>query len=62
MTLPNSRLALSYSTKYYKFLEEDSPAVMPDKRMDPDWADFRGGRDAVMDWILSPDSESCCGR
>ena len=57
MTLPNSRLVVSYSTRYYKFLDEDAPAVMPDKRIDPNWADFRAGRDPVMDWILSPGSK-----
>jgi hypothetical protein len=57
MTLPNSRLVVSYSTRYYKFLEEDAPTVMPDKRIDPNWADFRAGRDPVMDWILSPNSQ-----
>ena len=53
MTLPNSRLVVSYSTRYYKFLDEDVPAVEPDVRIDPTWADFRAGRDAVMDWILA---------
>jgi hypothetical protein len=53
MTLPNSRLVVSYSTRYYQFLEQDVPAVLPDQRIDPSWADFRAGRDAVMDWILS---------
>ena len=53
MTLPNSRLVVSYSTRYYKFLEEDVPAVVPDVRIEPTWADFRAGRDAVMDWILT---------
>jgi hypothetical protein len=53
MTLPNSRLVVSYSTRYYKFLEEDAPAVHPDKRIDPNWEDFRAGRDPVMEWILS---------
>lgn len=53
MTLPNSRIVVSYSTRYYKFLDEDVPAVMPDKRIDPNWPDFKAGRDAVMDWILS---------
>ncbi len=57
MTLPNSRLVVSYSTRYYKFLEEDVPAVMPDKRIDPNWADFQAGRDPVMDWILSSSSK-----
>lgn len=53
MTLPSSKLVVSYSTRYYKFLDEDVPAVIPDVRIDPAWADFRAGRDAVMDWILS---------
>ena len=53
MTLPNSRLVVSYSTRYYKFVEEDVPAVIPDKRIDPNWTEFRAGRDPVMDWILS---------
>lgn len=53
MTLPNSRVVVSYSTKYYKFLDEDVPAVMPDKRIDPTWTDFKAGRDPVMEWILA---------
>lgn len=53
MKLPNSRLTVSYSTRYYKFLEEDAPAVMPDRRIDPTWPDYKAGRDAVMDWILA---------
>jgi hypothetical protein len=57
MTLPNSRLVVSYSTRYYKFLEEDAPAVQPDKRIDPNWADFQAGRDPVMEWILSSSSK-----
>ena len=56
MTLPNSRLVVSYSTRYYKFLEEEAPAVMPDERIDPNWPDFRAGRDPVMAWILSQKS------
>jgi hypothetical protein len=53
MTLPNSKLVVSYSTRYYKFVDEDVPAVMPDVRIDATWADFRLGRDAVIDWILA---------
>lgn len=58
MTLPNSRLVVSYSTRYYKFLDEDVPAVMPDTRIDPNWADYKAGRDPVMEWILSRSSKS----
>lgn len=53
MKLPNSRLVVSYSTRYYRFVTEDVPAVIPDKRIDPSWAEFRAGRDPVMEWILS---------
>ena len=53
MTLPNSRVVVSYSTRYYKFVEEDVPAVTPDQRVDPNWPDFRAGRDPAMEWILS---------
>lgn len=53
MTLPNSRLVVSYSTRYYKFLDDDVPAVIPDKRIDPTWAEFRAGRDPVLEWIIS---------
>lgn len=38
---------------YFKFLDEDVPAVMPDHRIDPTWPDFQAGRDPVMDWILA---------
>lgn len=53
MTLPHSRVIFSYSTRYYQFVADDVPAVMPDQRIDPTWADFRAGRDAVLEWILA---------
>ncbi|MFL6229044.1 MAG: hypothetical protein ACJ741_09710 [Pyrinomonadaceae bacterium] len=53
MTLPHSRLTVSYSTKYYQFLDEDVPAFMPDKLIPPDWNTYEAGRDPVMEWILS---------
>lgn len=53
MTLPNSRLIVSYSTRFYRFVEEDVTVVNPDVRIDPAWADQKAGRDAVLEWILS---------
>ena len=53
MTLPNSRIVVSYSTRYYQFLDQDVPAVLPDRRIDPSWAEFQAGRDPVLDWILA---------
>jgi hypothetical protein len=53
MTLPNSRVVVSYLTRYYKFLDEDVPAVLPDQHIDPTWADFQAGRDPAMEWVLA---------
>lgn len=51
MKLPNTGLTISYSTKYYKFLNEDVPAFEPDIRVDPDWKNFAGGVDPAMQKI-----------
>ena len=53
MKLPHSGLVVSYSTRYYKFLDEDVPAFEPDVRIDPNWKDYKAGRDPVMEWIIS---------
>jgi C-terminal processing protease CtpA/Prc len=53
MTLPNSRIVVSYSTRYYQFLDQDVPAVMPDVRIDPAWPEWAAGQDSVMSWIVS---------
>ncbi|MFN2438356.1 MAG: hypothetical protein ABR503_04090 [Chitinophagaceae bacterium] len=51
MKLPNSKLVVSYSTRYYKFLDEDVPAFMPDVPVDPNWKDYAAGIDPVMEKI-----------
>ena len=51
-SLPNSHLDVSYSTRLYKFQEQDTPGIMPDQRIDPDWLSYRQGRDPVLAWIL----------
>lgn len=52
MTLPNTRIDVSYSTRYYKFLPDDQ-LVAPDKEILPMWSDWVAGRDPVLDWILA---------
>jgi hypothetical protein len=52
MTLPKSRLNLSYSTRYYQFLPNDDGLVTPDQEIHPTWADWVAGRDPVMEWVL----------
>jgi len=51
--LPNSKLTVSYSSRYYKFQDTDAPAVMPDKIIEPDWKSYKSGHDPVLEWILS---------
>jgi hypothetical protein len=51
MKLPNSGIVISYSTKYYKFLDENVPAIEPDVRVDPNWKDYVNGIDPVMEKI-----------
>jgi hypothetical protein len=51
--LPNSHLIVGYSSRYYKFQDQDTPAVMPDKLIEPDWQSYKAGRDPVMEWILA---------
>ena len=52
-TLPNSRLEVSYSTRYYKLQDKDTPSLMPDKLIEPAWELYTAGRDAAMEWILA---------
>jgi len=51
--LPNSKLTVGYSIRYYKFQDTDSPAVMPDKLIEPDWKSYKSGHDPVLEWILA---------
>ncbi|MCI0390056.1 MAG: S41 family peptidase [Acidobacteria bacterium] len=51
--LPNSKLKISYSTKFHKFQDTDTPALMPDKLIEPTWGNYQAGRDAVLEWILA---------
>ncbi len=52
MTLPNSRVVVSYSTKYYEFLPGEE-LVRPDKDIERTWTDFLAGKDAALHWVLS---------
>ncbi|HEX8290053.1 MAG TPA: hypothetical protein VF556_18885 [Pyrinomonadaceae bacterium] len=51
--LPNSNLEVSYSTRYYKFQDTDTAAVMPDKIIEPFWDTYPSGSDIIMEWILA---------
>src|SRR6266850_1063307 len=51
--LPNSGFRISYSTQYHRFGADADSAVVPDRQIEPTWAEFRAGRDPAMEWILS---------
>jgi hypothetical protein len=53
MELPNSKLTVSYSTKFYRFADTDIEAIVPDKLLEPAWADYKAGRDPVLEWIMA---------
>jgi hypothetical protein len=52
-SLPNSHLSVSYSIEYYKFANQDTPGLIPDKLIEPDWKSYLAGRDPVMEWVLA---------
>jgi hypothetical protein len=57
MTLPKSKIVVSYSTRFYKFLPDDAPPIVtPDKTIVPTWDDFVAGRDPVLDWVTSKET------
>lgn len=51
--LPNSGFRVSYSTQQHRFGSASDSAVVPDQHIEPTWAEFRAGRDPVLEWILS---------
>ena len=51
--LPNSRLRISASMLYYKFMDTDTPTVEPDRLIETAWKDYANGRDSVLEAILS---------
>jgi Peptidase family S41 len=53
MVLPNSGWVARYSTHYYQFTNGRENLIRPDKEIVRTWSDYRAGKDAVLDWVLS---------
>jgi hypothetical protein len=49
--LPNSHLVVFVSTRYYRLVQRDTPALMPEQRIDTTWKDFR--QEMIPYWIGS---------
>lgn len=51
--LPNSKMRINYATRFWKLLESDPEALMPDIRIEPNYADFSDGRDPIFEAIVA---------
>jgi hypothetical protein len=53
LLLPNSRLPVSYSTRYFRIIEGSDPAsLLPEVALEPTIEDVRTGRDPVLEAAL----------
>lgn len=50
-TLPNSGMTVCYSTKFFKFVENDPQTIEPDIVKELSFEDYRGGIDPVYEYI-----------
>ncbi len=53
MTLPHSKLPVQYSTKYFKTMDGDPPALNPDIPVECSSSDYASGRDPVLERVLN---------
>lgn len=51
LQLPSSKLACSYSTKYFRVIDEDTNTFSPDVKIEMSFSEFMKGIDPVYDWI-----------
>ena len=51
--LPNSKIKCSYSSKYYKFSDEDTPGIIPHIKIEYQWDDFFSGKDSLIEWVIT---------
>lgn len=52
LKFPNSGITVSYSTKYFQFVEGDADAIYPDIEAGLSFADYLGGHDPALEAIL----------
>ena len=53
MTLPHSKLRVQYSTRYFKTVDGDPPALAPDIQVELSSSDYASGRDPVLERAIS---------
>jgi len=50
--LPNSKLVVCYSKRFFRIQEEATSGVQPDVPMQYEWTSFSQGRDNMLEWIV----------
>jgi hypothetical protein len=53
MTLPHSKMRVQYSTRYFKTMNDDPPALAPDIQVELSSSDYTSGSDPVLERALS---------
>jgi hypothetical protein len=53
MQLPNSKLVVRYSTRWYAFVESGPNTIEPDVPVPQSWADYAEGQDSVLNYVLA---------
>ena len=51
LQLPTSKLAVNYSTKFFKYTGEEVNTITPDIQIEMSFSDFKKGIDPVYEWI-----------
>lgn len=52
MKLPNTRILVGYSVRYYDFAYNKENVVQPDHEVIPTWDDIKRGENPVLEWCL----------
>jgi C-terminal processing protease CtpA/Prc len=58
MRLPNSKLVVRYSTRWYAFVESGPNTIEPDVPVPQSWADYADGQDSALNYVLALPPES----
>jgi hypothetical protein len=51
--LPNSKLIITYSKRYFKLSEKLTQGVQPDVLLNYNWNDYKNGTDTMIQWIIN---------
>ncbi len=52
-TLPNSKIAVYYCTKYFRELDDDPDALLPDYNVEISFQDYINCKDPVLDFVIN---------